>query len=302
MPGKPTVSTQLQMLRCQVEAGAYAFDTTAVRSIHRWESVDASQPAAGGLGTLGGKPVYRLAHLLGLGEEPAATAGPVLMLDEYAVQVDSVSRPRLVAESQLRRLPRPAQGAQGRVAGLVRLEGELTLLLDPRRLAEPGEASPPPWPCDEPWVSGAFTTTDKLLCFLPPGHGEHTYLAVSYRQAVEVALGLKLSRLRSSEPWLAGLVDWRDRAVPVVDLAGLLGVEPSARVDVSRTLIARAPRSGELFAFPADHLAPLPLPLSEDSMLVKTIDPPSPYIRAAYTLTDGYLFLPDLDRLSAPAI
>lgn len=298
MPGELT--KQLQMLRCHVESNAYGFDAAAVRAIHRWENVEPQADTPGAIGTLAGKPVYPLARLLGLDDDAAATQGPVLLLTDYAIQVDKVSRPTAVAHTELRSLPVPARVAHDRVSGLARVEGELTLLLDPTRLVTyqtGSKAAAPAWPADEPWHFGLSTATDKLLCFLPPGQNEETYLAVSYRQAIEVAQNLTLSRLRANPPWLAGLVDWRERAVPVVDVAGLLGLTPAQPPDVSRALIARAPRSGELFAFPATHLAPLPLPLSEDTMVVKSIDPPSPYVRAAYLLTEGYLFLPDLDRL-----
>lgn len=292
----------LHLLRCHLAANAYAFDASKVRAIHRWESVQREPQSAGAIGVLAGKPVYPLARLLGLDEDAAASEGPVLLLDDCAIQVDRISRPAPVAESGLRCLPRPALAAHGRVHGLARIDGELTLLLDPARLRDPsGAPAVPPWPADEAWSAPASSTTDKLLCFLPPGHGTQTYFAVSYRQAVEVAQGLTLRRLRSGEPWLAGLVDWRDRAVPVVDLAGLLGIGPSPTVETARVLIARSPRSGELFALPATQLAPLPLPLGDDSMVLETIDPPTPFVRAAYALTEGFLFIPDLERLVAQA-
>jgi len=306
MPTSPSLTHQLQLLRCQVASSAYAFDARHIHAIHRWESVEPASPASGAIGTLHGKPVYRLAQLLGLDDHAApataaSTPGPVLLLDSCALQVDNVSRPLPVAESGLRRLPLPAQSVQRHIRGLARIEGELTLLLDPQQIhpARSGPAAPPPWPSDQPWHAATSGATEKLLCFTPTAHDLSTYLAVSYRQAVEVALGLKLTRLRCGQPWLAGLTDWRQRAVPVVDFAGLLGYPSTTPTDTSRLLIVRSSRRGELFAFPATQVAPLPLPLSDDTTLVKTLDPPSPYIRAAYELVDGYLFLPDLDKLAS---
>ena len=291
----------LQLLRCHLAAGAYGFAATAVRGVHRWESATARNPdlPAGCIGLLDQTPVYPLPYLLGLQEEAVAGAGPVLLLDGFAVQVDRVSRPVTVPLSDFRGLPRPLRDTGGRIQGLARLAGELTLCLNPDALS-PGAAAtaPPNWPPDEPWAATAAGDTPRLLCFLPPDSGERTYFGISFRQVLEVAQGLPFTRLHSANSCVTGLVDWRSRAVPVVDMAALAGAGASAGVNLSRLLIARSPRTRELFAFPAEHLAPVAFPLAEDSMVSRNIPPPSPFIRGAYTIDDGFLFVPDLEALA----
>ena len=299
------MQASLQLLRCHVDSSAYGFDATRVQGVHRWESVasrHAPEPV-GCIGLLDQRPVFPLTFLLGLDEEAAPSQGPVLLLDGFAVQVDRVSRPAQVPVSEFRRLPLPVRHNAGRVQGLARIDGELTLCLSADGLGPVEERSQseafPAWPADEPWLADMGGDTGRLLCFLPPGADDKAFFAVSYRQVAEIAQNLTLTRMRTANPCLAGLVNWRDRAVPVVDLAALVGVGPAPKVDVSRVLIARSPRTSQLFAFPASHLAPVSLPLPEDSTVSQILQPPTAFIRAAYGLSDGFLFVPDLEKLVA---
>lgn len=299
------MQASLQLLRCHVDSGAYGFAAARVQGVHRWESVTpcAASGPAGCIGQLGQTPVFPLTFLLGLDEEAVPSGGPVLLLDRFAVQVDRVSRPAQVPLSEFRRLPLPVRHNAGRVQGLARIDGELTLCLSADGLGPVAERSQeeaiPEWPVDEPWLADMGGDTRRLLCFLPPGADDKAFFAVSYRQVAEIAQNLTLTRMRTASPCLAGLVNWRNRAVPVVDLAALVGLGPAPLVDVSRVLIARSPRTSELFAFPASHLGPVSLPLPEDSSVSQILQPPTPFIRAAYGLSDGFLFVPDLEKLAA---
>jgi chemotaxis signal transduction protein len=290
----------LQILRCLVENGAYGFDTAQVRAIHRWESVQPPQ-AEGEIGRVGVAPVYPLARLLGLTTGPVSSQGPVLLLDGFGVQVDRVSRPAAVAWQDLRRLPRLVRQEGGCWQAVTRVDGELTLCLSPEAIdpgpkrrqpvALPAIGEDPAWP---PATSGE---TNKLLCFLPPAEDRETFFAVSYRQAIEVTNASRFTRIRTVSPCIAGVMDWRDRAVPVIDHEAMLGLAGGRVTRVDRVLVVRTPRTRELLAFPAGTLAPIDLPLPEDATVTRTLDPPSAYVRAAYGLSDGFLFVPDLERL-----
>jgi chemotaxis signal transduction protein len=276
------------LLRCHAGDDAFALEASAVRRVARMEeSID---------GRVDGLRVWPLTGLLGL--DPVET-GPVLVLDHLALAVTRVTRPTAVDWSELSALPAAARDEAGRLAGVARIEGELALVLDAGRLDPGAGAVPARWelPPARGWTEGA-RADGRALFFMGAGGARKTMFAVSYAQVVEAQRHLRFTRLRGANPCVAGLAEWRDRVVPVVDLEALAGVTGGSW-EAERYLIVRAPASGDLFALPAGHCAAASLPLGEQAPVRSVLEPLTPWVKAAYALDNGYFIVPDLDRLAA---
>jgi len=305
-----SAATTIQLLRCSTPLGAYGFDATHVHAIERWENVTPATPgdAAAPVGHLGETPVFSLAQLLAPSHATPRAQGPVLLFDGFGLQVDRVARPATLPRQALRRLPKPLRDECGPWQAVTRLDGELTICLAPEALASRFHASTTPAPTwtglgeDAPWATPAPTGASRLLCFRPPGDARDAFFGVSYRQAIEITNLASFTALRTAHPCLAGLMDWRDRAVPVVQLDAMLGLAAGACPPLNtRVVVVRGGPTRELLAFPAGTLAPVDLPLDGDTTVQAVLDSPSPYIRAAYQLAQGALFIPDLERIAGAA-
>lgn len=260
--------------------------------------------------------------------------GAVVVLDHpegpWGLLVDRVSRlPGLTPEALLP-LPEIAGDPERTpFRGVVRLDEELALHLDLDRL-RPGAAlpaSPPasvpgnpgrdgrggdraaeggagpvrgPRPVD-PAPSAGSSSNGRLVLFSCASTGDRPLFelasfALSLSQVQEVTRRRPATRVPGAPPYLLGLISWRRKAVPVVDLPQRLGLGGSAGNAV-RLLVARGAAVSRLVAFPVHaevRMATLPLDCRPAAP-----GPPfdSPLIRGLFEHEERVLVLADLDRV-----
>lgn len=225
------MSEPLSFLRCRLAEGSVALALAAVRGlegIDRLQRLPRPGPLAGWLlGAEDEVPVYDLSVLLGL---PPARSGSETTVVLYGCE--AVARGLLVAAASRfeaggaallarpRLLDRPDLGAW---VGAIALEGELVPWLDPSPLHSDLA------PCGSPHGAAALGARRPLPP--PPSAPARAIVtfeagstfALSLSQVVEVVdLGAPVP-LPGGPGFLLGLIEWRGRAVPVVDLSLALG-------------------------------------------------------------------------------
>lgn len=306
MSVKAEPAKQLRLLRFYLGADCYSMETSSVWAIRRWEEMlPPLDETSGSIASVrvgkGLAPVYSLGDVLGLDVAPDP-GGPVFVVasasQPYGVQVDRVARAVSTAFTEPRQLPLLARDPLGKIRGVARLDGEVSLVLSGARLIggtgqEAAFAAPGNWGVPVPPRS-----QKKLLCFSDPNGASGTRFAFSLRQVVEIVEGVRVIRLGSDVPSLHGLIDWRGYMVPVVESQSLLGIPGWRSVPTgTKFAILRGTRSQELFAMAAEDIAAVTLPLPTE--IGAALSGFGPYIRAGFAMAGGPLVLPDLDGLAA---
>ena len=122
---------------------------------------------------------------------------------------------------------------------------------------------------------------------------------LSITQVLEILEPLSVIAVPVSPPYVLGLVNWRNRPVPVIDLNIRLGIGLPSFDENSRLLIARTSFDGELVGF---HIKPnvtvqsLPIPnqaCSRDLPLDKV------WTRGVFELGSETLVVPDMDMVAS---
>jgi chemotaxis signal transduction protein len=275
-------------------------------------------------------PVHSLAERLSGRAAPGNPAGPVLVLSSaqglWGLMVERLTR-REVERRQI--LPFPALPGNGHsgprsetppYAGVVRVADEIHLLLDAGRLAP----RPPAAPTDREAYEGAARRSvasvprrsdrpaappmarsreaGQVLAFsagLAKLNGRPVRFALSVSQLAEVIGEARYTEVPGAAPFLLGLYLWRDRALPVVDLAAAVGLPPRQRANPGRLLICRANGSGELLGLEVDRSLTLrKLPL-ENQPYHGPLPFASERILGCFELPEELLAIPDLAGLMA---
>jgi chemotaxis signal transduction protein len=291
----------------RVRAGgpAYWLEAGALLGVYRFEEMEVGCEGGDVLGWVrcGGERVgvRALTERLG-GVAGAVCGGAVVALwsgqGAFAVAVDSVER---MAGVGARRLP--AVVAQARFRGVVTVEGELVPWLSADGLhpaAEAVQAESATGPETARADSGAVgevrdAPRGGVLLFSLPRMD--VMFALSVAQVLEVSSPARMWPVAGVREWVRGLVEWRGRAVPVVDLASCLGRGATPPEDVKRLLIARPARSVEPVALGIGaeiHGRPLPLPHQAWTGAVPFA---MEYVRGLFEVGGYPLVVPDLDRM-----
>lgn len=196
-----------------------------------------------------------------------------------------------------------AAGAGGSAAGAG--DGAAGPGPSPARNGSTRQPAPPPTappPADRRPGAVALFSAD------PDGRQGDMLFGLSLAQVEEVLRSVPVTPVPGATGDLLGLIVWRDRAVPVVDLArrfgpGRAAASPAGRVHEaapSRLMVARAVRRREWIAFPvrADlRVEPLPLP-SRAWADGPRISPLAAL--GVFELAAGTVVVPDVDRILTP--
>jgi chemotaxis signal transduction protein len=310
------VSEPLSFLRCRLTAGSVGLTQACVRGLEGVEQLQriprlprVPQPSALAGWLLGSElevPVYDLSVLLGLppccseDESTVVLYGCAAATCGLLVAAACPTRPEattLLARPRL--LDRPDLGAW---VGVIAVEGDLVPWLDPSRLhpdlascgAPRGAAAPG---AREPLPIPSAVSTPALLIF---GAENELSFALSVSQAVEVVeLGAAPAPLPGGPDFLLGLIEWRGRAVPLVDL-GVLGIawggNPIESIGPSRALIARTFDPTDCIALAVSgeiEMRRLPL----EGRLIEV--PEGAALLGCAEIDGRVVLLPDLERIVA---
>jgi chemotaxis signal transduction protein len=264
----------LRFIRCGTADESYGLDMSWVRSIQRTdrfrrnpEAGNQSSALVGWLpGNEGDIPVFSLAGRLGRSSNGDSALQRIVVLypaeeekRPWALLVDRVSQ--VIAIPAERTVPLPpvvVSPAADYFQGVIRLGDELILFLSPERLH-------PEWTAAEakshnPELAGAQSPDHEskikrpesqvggrgqLMLFSttkPPSGERPVSFGLSISQVPEILVPLPLVPVPAAPAFVLGLVNWRDRPVPVLDLDARLRLSSEAdrsRGDQARLIIAR---------------------------------------------------------------
>jgi chemotaxis signal transduction protein len=249
----------------------------------------------------------------------------------WGLLVDSVSR--LVESTVSDLLPLPeitTEACNGLFRCAVKTEGRLMLFLDADRINEdatsgseggselqnPYESvvatgiSPQPVSAGRApairrdGLSKTKTGPGKVLLFSNGGvaaNGRPVLFALSVKQILQISDPIPVTPVPSSPRHVEGVFNWRNHAVPLVQVDVCLGNLPEVSDTRNRILVSRAPISGEPVGFrvrPGVRVEALPLECKPQSP-----NGNSSYsmVTAVFDADDHTLVVPDLDAMVTPS-
>jgi chemotaxis signal transduction protein len=318
----------------------YGLNTSWVRGVQRAELLLSGAELDGGAapdpppdGWLSGDdgeqplPVYGLGRLLGLPTQAQSGSQRVVVIDDgahpWAMLVDRVSRVVPLPAEQILSLPSIlVTPSANYFQGVIRREENLNLLLAPERLhpaagtdgPRDGGSTEPVFsihhPMPSPVVGEGSERSDqgegRIVVFsvsaASPDEGDIS-LALSVSQVPEVLDLPPVTPVPGAPPFALGLINWRGRSVPIIDLAQRLGLASGIAVNEhSRLMVTRSAIGTEqarLLAFPIHptvRVLRLPLP-SHPSQQPLPVDPSLTH--GAFTLKNETLIVPALKAVSS---
>jgi purine-binding chemotaxis protein CheW len=314
---------QVRMIRCNVAGEAYALDANRVQGIQRADRLHPLAGEDGLVGRLSGAggevSVYSLARLLRRPGRRADGTEHVVLVNTgpqpWGLLVDRVSQMGKVPANAVELLPPLVRNpATDYFQEVVKLEREMLLCLSPERLRP---AARPPQPAFEPRTKPGTSGRQAA-----PANGPMRTRHRSGRQVVlfstseprpeerPVTFGLSITQVAEildlpavvavpgAPTFTVGLVNWRSRAVPVIDLTRRLGLPPSSPGKGARLLISHTSRRPELVGFlvrPSIRVVRLPLECrSSDQAL--SVD--RTMVRGVLKWKTETLVIPDMNRLT----
>jgi chemotaxis signal transduction protein len=312
----------IELIRCTVGDRSYALELACVRELVHIENLRPGIPRSGVLGWLlrpsGKVPVYSGRVLFEGSADPELRRGQIILLLELAQQrfgllVDGTSRVTRVQRGAILPLPALMQDPLAPIFdGVVCIEDELVLLLAADRLV-PGAVPAPDrrsgirlagqiWPEPVP-ASRPSNGLQKLIVFEVPGKTRldvRCRLALSVLQAPEILLPLAPLIVPTAPSFVRGLVVWRNRPLPVLDLARLLRLAHDSSETSGRLLLARAPARAEFCTIrirPEVRIESLPLPHRPST---RKLPIPASLLKGVFERPGEILVLPDLDAILTP--
>lgn len=314
----------LRLIRCGLADETYGLDTTAVLNIHRAEYLRADGVPEGAVGRLphaqGDLAVYSLAQRLRRPSPPAEALRHIVVLNAqpqpWGLLVERVSPITPVPARCLEPLPASlGTSAACCFRGAVKLERGLMLVLAPERL----HPDAPPAPGAEPVrkEEGGRRKEEPSPFILPerprPGSRQLVLFStaaparekrplsfgVSTTQVADILEPPPLVPVPGTPADILGLVNWRDRLVPVLDLASRLGLPASGVPEHARLLIVRGTAGAGLLGFlvcPAIRVLRLPV-ACQPSDRGLPLEPS--YLRGVVELRGETLVIPNVAALDA---
>jgi chemotaxis signal transduction protein len=249
----------LRIVRCSLGGETYALDMACVRGIQRTDRLRPHPGRAGAVGALptrdGDVPVFGLAELLGRPSRAGAAQQVIVLHDGFrtwGLLVERVAQVASVPTGDLHPMPtRTGAGGPRAFQGILRLGTDLVPLLAPAWLhpdgapddAEPPSPYLPPRTDDVAGRRGSRAVTPqaqgRLVLFTtadPRPTERPLVFGVGLARVLEVLEMPRLIPLPGVPPHLLGLATWRNRSIPVIDLASRDGrsAQPLARPEDHR--------------------------------------------------------------------
>jgi chemotaxis signal transduction protein len=256
MPHKRDVALDLRLIPCRAGGRSYYLDASAVRSVHRkeeWRLNWRSESPLGWLRQEGGEelPILDLARALGVSHT---------VVSNNAVVVDTGSGPKAwgvegvghvvnVSKDQLLPVPQPCVTKNSPPwVGVVSNDAGLGLCLAPHELGQP--APRPPAGESSSAVPAGQSTGRAILFHAFDGRGRRPEIrfCLGFGQVAELLTTPRLIPVPSGPPWVIGLIAWRGRSVPVIDLGWGVTGRTAACAGIEDYLIVRVNANGDLAA------------------------------------------------------
>lgn len=312
-----------QLLPCQVGAGDFCLDMSLVKAIERSDLLQ-HNPAKHPVGWLLGEteiPVYSLAVQLGqpliqregriLVLEDRAKTDPSAAIHAWGLLVDRVSRSVVVEPQQIMPLPRLLGArARQRILGVWGFEERLHLYFQPEGLLGDTAVNkvlpePPASLSREPRLSllaihkpspRTVTRAGRMLFFTTSQSGASDRPAVfglSLSQVVEILDLPDILPVPGAPSHIRGLVQWRGRALAVLDMDRWLEWSSSAESANNRLIIVRIKH--ELVGLVAtSNLRMVRLPIRHQVADTRFAND---RVRAVFELEQETLVIPNLESL-----
>jgi chemotaxis signal transduction protein len=302
-------SETARLVECRIGNENYCLDMGAIHSIQRYERMERNPATEGPLGWLNRQgsrlPVFTLSDRLGRPcAERSAPKGAIVVLngesEPWGLAVDRVSRPFEAGPDKVMAVPDLAQSAA--FESVVLTPQGLVLRLLPDRLHLAGSAREFR-PVHQPKLQPPNTPArqlgaGRLLLFAAPGGaGLPLALGLSFAQVLEVCAGLSRITVPGAPSHVLGMVQWRDRPVAVIDIAGLAGLPPLPYEADARILIVRPGLDARIIAVPAVteiRWRTLPLPHQPYG---RELPLDLRYVRGLFDIGDEILLIPDLNAI-----
>lgn len=257
-------------------------------------------------------PVFSLGERLGI--QGSGSLGRVVIVmkgegRQQAYAVDDVDQPIEVRPNHYYPVaPLADPTGEGAVQGIIVHEGHLLLRIDPARIqAQHGgprfDTIPTPQRAlpDEPGQSaGTGSIFVFLLAAVTPG-GRDILFAVSGKQVLEIVEETAAIPFPASPRFVPGLALWRNRPLPVVDLARILGWEPLPQ-ERRNLLVARSAGSAGMVGLSISGTArTIVLPIQHRLMSDEEVEATEPHLRAissaVFDIRGRVVALLDIDYL-----
>jgi purine-binding chemotaxis protein CheW len=308
----------IRFVRCRVGEETYALDMNWVRSIHRTEALrwntDGDVPAGWLSGGEGGPiEVISLANRLKCPLKTRSDTQRVIVLNSprqpWAILVDYVTQAEQVLAGNV--MPFPAVAAnpvRSLFEGVLNIGGDLCLLLSPEQIrcdegpAVKGHRAPQFPPPSRSLLEDATKSSSpgRLLVFSltrTAANKRPIVLGLSVSQVPEVISPVPLFRVPDAPAFVRGMINWRDNAVPIVDMASCIGFSTESTAERSRLTIARGSRAGSFLGFLTQATArTLRLPLRYNPC-VRDLPLDRSMIIGAYELERETLVIPNLNLI-----
>jgi chemotaxis signal transduction protein len=298
----------LRLVQCRIGNESYFLDMGCIHSIQRYERMERNPAPEGPLGWLnrpGSRlPVFTMPDRLGQrSEERSVPKGAIVVLngeqEPWGLAVDRVSRPLEVGPDRVMAVPGLAQSDAFEGVVLTPEGPVLRLLPDRLHLAAnawefgPVHEERP----KEPLANAAAPRAGvgRVLLFSAPGNA--LVFGLSFSQVLEVCAGLPQIVVPGAPNHVLGMVQWRERPVAVIDIAGLTGLAPFSLERQVRVLIVRPGAGAEIIGIPVEteiRWRTLPLPHQPYGREL----PVNPrYVRGVFDIGDEVLLIPDLNAI-----
>lgn len=316
MPNPSEAADRVGLIRCSIGGRTYCLDVSCVRGLQRSEQLMLAAGQDGQLGWIDSKgerfPPHPMAALLSAPSPLEARPDQLVVLlhaqeRSFGIAVDQVLPVIWVPRGDLAPLPDIAQDpATLLFQGVAVIEGQMVLRLAVERIRLGSFSSPPapatPAPDEARPSPHATAAPGKILVFSTPQldkDGTRFTFALSLRQVAEILLPLAPMPVPAAPAYVLGIIPWRERPVPVLDLEQRLGgALPSAGLQ-RPILVARASARPQFCGIPIH-----PDVRIESLPLTYTPDPRKPpffqrFVKGVFQRGQERLILLDVDRILA---
>lgn len=300
--------SRFRFIRCGIGPQVFGIDLSYVIGLslaEQLELVDDGSPLAG---YLDGVAIYWLGELLGIPIDRHVGGAHVIMVEinrtRFGFRVDRVSQvSEFTAEHWQPLSPILGPTALACFHAALRFEQEQVLLLAVEAFHPDGNAAPrSDYPRREvaPIRDQQVRRVNSLILFrglnLDPTERPITF-GLPMERVYELADTNQMISVPGAPEFVVGLALWRDRVVPVLDMASQLGLTMNSEpFQTDRMLVCRAADSLGPVAFLAGASRVLRLPAAHIAS-DRSIDVPSVVIQAQVELDRETLLVPNINLL-----